>query len=66
MALIIAFRNVSALAPVSDYDVAVYINERLIDGPHRVTGHRRRDGYKTLLRKFLKQHPDSANAVQEP
>ena len=54
MALIIAFRNISALAPTSDYEYGVYINDRLIEQGN-VNGHTRDEGWPTLVQKLLEQ-----------
>ena len=52
MALIIAFRNLSDLAPVSDYEVEVLINAQRIYGYSYVVGHRRAEGWQALVRQF--------------
>lgn len=54
MALILVFHNVSDLAPTSDYDVVVRVNDRLIATGY-VEGHRRSDGWKELVRHFLER-----------
>lgn len=55
MALIIALVNKSALAPVSDYEATVYINETKIAGPFAVKGHKRKDGWEALVKQFAEQ-----------
>ncbi len=57
MALILAFRNTTALAPISDYEAGVYINDHLIAGPFTVTGHPRSDGWAALVQRLLDQLP---------
>ena len=52
MALVIAMRNVSELAPVSNYEIDVYINEHRIAGPFRLEGHRREDGWQALVKQW--------------
>jgi hypothetical protein len=54
MALVVAFRNLSELAEVSDYEVTVFVNEHCIDR-HKVTGHTRSDGYLALVKRFVEQ-----------
>jgi len=52
MALIVAFRNISNLADVSDYEVQVFVNtKRLYVG--EVNDHKRADGWKALVKKFV-------------
>jgi len=55
MALILEIVNISNLANVSDYKVNVYINNRKIDGPIIVEGHKRSDGWQKLVKTFAKQ-----------
>lgn len=54
MALIVVFENMTNLSPVSDYRVRVFVNEKLIDGPIIVKGHKRVEGYKALVEKFVR------------
>lgn len=63
MALILTFQNITALAPVSDYKVEVFVNDRRIDGPFLVTGHPRQEGYAALVQRFLDQHPRPQGAA---
>ena len=56
MALIIAFRNISQLAPISDYEYGVYINHHLIE-QGKVTGHTRDNGWQELVARLLEQRP---------
>src|SRR5690242_17162870 len=51
MALVVIAQNISELAPVSDYDVSVWINERVI-WRGKVTGHVRDEGWAELMRKI--------------
>jgi hypothetical protein len=51
MALIVAFRNISALADISDYEVTVLINDHII-AKDKVEGHLRSDGWRELVRKL--------------
>lgn len=55
MALIIALVNKSGLAPNSDYEANVYVNERHIAGPFKVKGHERKDGWEALVKQFADQ-----------
>lgn len=54
MSLIVTFRNVSALAEISNYEVTVWVNERHIAGPYAVKGHKRSRGWQALVKKFAK------------
>lgn len=54
MALIVAFRNISDLADISDYEYGVYINDRLIE-QGLVTGHPRAEGWPALLKRLAQQ-----------
>ena len=56
MALIVAFVNISELAPVSDYRVEVFVNQRQIAGPFIVKGHKRDDGWLKLVEQFVKEN----------
>ena len=58
MALIVVFRNVSKLAPVSDYDVQVLVGDGSVERSRviyrgKVTGHTRDDGWVELVRKLV-------------
>lgn len=53
MALIIEFRNISGLAPWSDYEYQVRVNDRLIESG-TVTGHLRAWGWERLVERFLR------------
>jgi hypothetical protein len=55
MALVIAFRNISELAPTSDYEVTVFVNQTQIAGPYVVKEHVRDDGWLELVKKFVKE-----------
>jgi len=56
MALIVAFQNISGLAPVSNYRVAIYINDTKIAGDFEVKGHKRDDGWFKLLEQFVEEN----------
>lgn len=53
--LYVAFVNLSNLAPVSDYEVNVYVNSIRIAGPFKVVGHQRDKGWQALVEKFIKE-----------
>jgi hypothetical protein len=55
MALIVSFVNISGLAEISDYRVEVWINEKRIDGPFVVKGHKRNDGWQKLVKQFASE-----------
>jgi len=52
MSLIIVLRNKSALAPVSDYEYRVQINDYVIE-EGTVEGHHRADGWAVLTQKLI-------------
>lgn len=55
MALIIVFHNDSTGTDnVGNYNVSVYVNQRLIDTA-RVEGHERKDGWRELVKKLAKK-----------
>ena len=54
MALIIVLRNTSGLAPTSDYEYHVLINEQVIE-KGIVTCHVRSEGWASLVEKLLFQ-----------
>lgn len=56
--LIVSAKNISALAPVSDYEVRVQINERVI-WKDVVTEHPRERGAGVLLRRIANQFEDA-------
>lgn len=55
--LIVTMKNISALAPVSDYEYVVYVTTQ--DGRQRILeqgyikSHTRADGWRTLLRRLV-------------
>ena len=51
--LILTFRNLSNLAPVSDYWWEVLENNKRIDCG-RLNGHKREDGWRALVWKFAR------------
>jgi hypothetical protein len=59
MSLIIVLRNISSLAPVSDYEYQVMVGDGT---PERsktiangtITGHRRADGWQELVQQMLR------------
>lgn len=55
MALIVEFRNISALARKSDYTVAVWINRTMIAGPFLLKDHVRSKGWEALVAQFTKE-----------
>lgn len=55
--LAVVFVNMSKLADVSDYDVFVQVNNRVIH-KDKVTGHRRADGWQALLQRYAEQVKD--------
>ena len=58
MALIVAFVNKSQLADVSNYRVDVYVNDKHIAGPFDVKGHKRRAGWRKLVKQFAAELED--------
>ena len=50
--LIVELLNVDGDVPIARYDVVVRVNARMIHR-ERVEGHRRSDGWRVLLQKFL-------------
>lgn len=57
MALIVVLRNISGLAPVSDYEYQILVNEVEI-AAGTVHNHLRAEGWKALLRKLVEQAED--------
>lgn len=62
MALIITIVNVSDLADVSDYKVAVLVGDGTVERSKllyetRINGHRRADGWEMLLQRFVSHLP---------
>ena len=62
MALIVAFQNVSGLAPVSDYTVTVLVGDGTPERSQvlytgRVEGHCRADGWQQLIQRFIAHAP---------
>lgn len=57
MSLVVRIRNISSLAPVSDYEYDVIVggdtNYQTI-AAGKVYGHKRADGWQALVRKVLK------------
>jgi len=58
MALIIVLRNVSSLAPVSDYEYKVMVGDGTPEKSQTLaigtlSGHRRADGWMALVRQML-------------
>jgi len=64
MALVVAFRNVSNLAEISDYEVIAYINNQQISVPFIVKGHRRSDKWFPLVERFVAQYKEKTNAKE--
>jgi len=54
MSLIIVLRNISKLAPISDYEYTVLINETVIE-KGIFKRHTRADGWPALAEKLLEQ-----------
>ncbi len=52
--LILKIKNISDLAPTSDYVWHAFINDKMIANG-KVTGHYRPDGWKALVEKVVKQ-----------
>lgn len=59
MSLIITLRNITSLAPVSDYEAKVFVNRSQIAGPILVEGHARKDGWRQLVKRFAKSLPSA-------
>ncbi len=58
MSLVVIVRNVTSLAPTSDYDYWVRVGDGTREGSReiasgRVTGHVRADGWKALVQRVL-------------
>jgi hypothetical protein len=58
MSLVVIVRNVSELAPVSDYEYVVRVGDGTAQGSAeiaagRVTAHTRADGWKALIQRVL-------------
>ena len=58
MALIVSFKNVTELEPLSDYKVDVWINDHHIDGPFLLKHHKREDGWQALVKLFARNLQD--------
>jgi len=56
VSLYVVFRNISNLAPVSDYEWRVQANEVVV-AQGTIRGHRRSDGWLELLRKLYDGQP---------
>lgn len=56
MGLYIEFKNISGLKPVSNYRVRVRVNEKQIAGDFIIKGHKREDGWFTLVKKFVETY----------
>ena len=68
MALIVSFKNVTDLDPISDYKVDIWINDRHIDGPFLLKHHKREDGWQALVRLFGRTfcNPEWTKVNQRP
>lgn len=60
MSLILAIRNISDLAPISDYAYEVLLGDGTATGSRVITsgeivGHRRTDGWQVLVEKVLEK-----------
>ena len=62
--LVIEIVNTSGLAPISNYDYRVKLNQREITSGY-VKGHTRKDGWIPLVEMILKQEIEDAIADEE-
>ena len=58
MSLIVTVRNISGLAPVSDYEYKVLVGDGTLMGSHVISAgqikeHKRSDGWKALIQRVI-------------